>query len=325
MKALTVQEVKARYGLSKQELSNFLAEHKDKMPPGCKRIPTEVFNAPLIEFMDEKLGFQPDNEEAKKEANMQLVASENEDLKKQINKLKESYQVKENELRSSQKELRDMEDKFLHLQDSASAGNRQMIDKLRGENDMLKSKLANFENLKAEQLAVKDKRINELEELTADLKEIVDSNASLTDEKMKAELKVTSLTQKLLAQDDKISKSSAEKKALENEISRLKESKVITENDVVELQGTLNALIKSILGSITEAKLKLEGAEKTVTTIPEIKEVHHSVIEEPEVVSISETVKPETKAAPTFAEIRQDEDNESEEDAAAFPRTPSSF
>ena len=321
MKALTVQEVKARYGLSKQELSNFLAEHKDKMPPGCKRIPTEVFNAPLIEFMDEKLGFQPDNEEA----NMQLVASENEDLKKQINKLKESYQVKENELRSSQNELRDMEDKFINLQDSASAGNKQMIEKLRGENDTLKSKLANFENLKAEQLAVKDKRINELEELTADLKEIVDSNASLTDEKMKAELKVTSLTQKLLAQDDKISKSSAEKKALENEISRLKESKVITENDVVELQGTLNALIKSILGSITEAKLKKKKEKKTVTTIPEIKEVHHSVIEEPEVVSISETVKPETKAAPTFAEIRQDEDNESEEDAAAFPRTPSSF
>ena len=334
---LTLTELEARYNKPKKELLKFFNEHHSEFPPGYKIIDTKAFNIPMVEYLDTVFDVTED-ESSKDEAKIQLLTAENSELKNQIEKLKKSNQAKDKELTASKNDLKDMEDKFLEYQDHATAGTKQMVDKLRNENEILKNQVSNFEQLKAEQLATKDARINELKNLVADLEDMVSTNASLTEEKMKFELKSKQLNEKYLNLQKTIDNFSTEKALLENEISRLKENKTYVENEVTELQGTLNGLIKSIATLIGDAKLKLDGVDKTVTTIPEIKEKRelkegHSVPApatidlENETASdsaaVEETVTasaPENHETHEAFEIRQDEDETEGADASTpFP------
>ena len=329
MRPLTLTEIEARYNISKEELNDFINEHRPDFPPGCKYFKTQIFNVPLIEYLDKAFNINPDDENSD-EAKIQLLTAENSDLKAQIEAWKDRCQTIKNELISSKNELRDFEDKFLSLQDNVSAGNKQVVDKLRNENDTLKNQVANFDKLKGEQLALKDARIKELEEQVADLEESIMSNAALSTEKMKFELRASNLDKKVIELNKKLSSFSDEKKVLENEISNLKESKVITENQVIELEGALGGLIKSILGTVADARIKLESVDKTITTIPsEIKEevaTFPAVEEAPAPIEESETIDTSITAASIYEknEIRQDDD-ESEGADATPPSIPSSF
>lgn len=338
MKPLVLTELEARYNKSKEDIMSYVREHASEFPQGSKYTKTYLFNIPLIEALDNAFNIHPEDEASQEETKIQLLTAKITDLKGQVNKLKESYQAKDKELTVSQNDLKDMEDKFLKFQDSASAGAKQMVDKLRNENEILKSQVANFNKLKAEQLAAKDDRINELKDLVAELEDIVKTNSNLSDEKMKFELKSKQLSEKYLQSQKTIENFSTERTNLENEILKLKESNTYTENEVTELQGTLNGLIKSIATLIGDAKLKLDGVDKTVTTIPEIKEKRelkevHSVPAPATIdlddetasdsAAVEETVAspaPENHETHEAFEIRQDEDETEGTDAATpFP------
>lgn len=265
-------ELQDRYQMEPSEILSVYNDHMSEMPQ-VRVSQQHVFPPSVIEVLDRILDIHLDDAEEK--SLISISDEEKELFNRQINSLKEALQEAQETNKSLKKEKDDIQDQFIAIQNGREGLNAQLLKRLQLENDTLTHQLENLKKLKDDQLQLKDKRINDLENQISSLHQTREENANILQEKMRAEIKIMNMQKAESSMNAVISQKDNEIQLLESKNSALSEDKVSMENELIACRGEMKIAVEELLKLAASLKLSINQEKDTITTLPQINPVNH--------------------------------------------------